>query len=115
LADIATPGQRLCVTQKENDPSIIRHRLGLHGTQAALVNAASLLQFTQFDVFMGQLNGKLDKVWIMYHQKPTWHPSTGLTIMSTDQLVFADLPCNLQEFKLEDNVPNEADEVDGHV
>jgi hypothetical protein len=74
LTDIANPGQRLCLTQEENDPSITRHRLDLHGTQAALVNAASLPQFTQFDVFMRQLNGKLDKVLMMCHQKPTWHP-----------------------------------------
>ena len=35
--------------------------------------------------------------------------------MLTDRWVFADLPCNLQEFNFEDNVPDEADEVDGHV
>ena len=71
LTDIANPGQRICVTKEEDDPSITRHRLYLHGTQAALVYATSLSQFTQFDVFMRQLNGKLDKVLMMCHQKPT--------------------------------------------
>ena len=42
LIDVANLGQRLCVAQKENDPSIIRHCLNLRGTQAALVNAAGL-------------------------------------------------------------------------
>jgi hypothetical protein len=115
LTDIANPGQRLCVTQEEDDPSITRHRLDLHGTQAALVNAASLPQFTQFDIFMRQLDGKLDKVLMVCHQKPAWHPSIGLTVMLTDRWVFADLPCNLQEFNFEDDIANEADKVDGHV
>jgi hypothetical protein len=35
--------------------------------------------------------------------------------MLTNRGVLADLSRNLQEFKFEDNVPNEADEVDGHV
>lgn len=35
--------------------------------------------------------------------------------MLTNRGVFTDLSCNLQQFKFEDNVPNEADEVDGHV
>ena len=39
LTDIADLGQRLCVTQKENNPSITRHCLDLRGIQAALVNA----------------------------------------------------------------------------
>ena len=39
LTDIADLGQRLCVTQKENNPSITRHGLDLRGIQAALVNA----------------------------------------------------------------------------
>ena len=35
--------------------------------------------------------------------------------MMANRGVLADLSCNLQEFKFEDNVPNEADEADGHV
>jgi hypothetical protein len=35
--------------------------------------------------------------------------------MLANRGVFADLSCNLQEFKFENNVPYEADEVDGHV
>jgi hypothetical protein len=89
--------------------------LDLRRIQAALVNAAGLPQFTQFHVFMRQLNGKLNKVLIMCHQRPSWCSSTGLTIMLTNRGVLADLSRNLQEFKFEDNVPNEADEVDGHV
>ena len=42
LIDITNFGQRLCVTQKENDPGITRHRLDLCGIQAALVNATGL-------------------------------------------------------------------------
>ena len=34
---------------------------------------------------------------------------TGLTIMLTNRGVLADLSCNLQEFKFEDNVSYEAD------
>ena len=64
---------------------------------------------------MCQLNGKLDKVLIMCHLEPSWHLSTELTVMLTDRGVLADLSCNLQEFEFEDNVPNEADEVDSHV
>jgi hypothetical protein len=115
LTDIANFGQRLCVTQKENDPSITRHCLDLRGIQAALVNAAGFPQFTQFHVFMRQLNGKLNKVLIICHQGPRWCSSTKLTIMLTNRGVFADLSCNLQQFEFKDNVPNEADEVDGHV
>lgn len=64
---------------------------------------------------MRQLNGQLNKVLIMCHQGSGRYSSTGLTIMLTNRGVFTDLSCNLQQFKFEDNVPNEADEVDGHV
>jgi hypothetical protein len=35
--------------------------------------------------------------------------------MVTNGRVFADLSCDSQKFKLEDNVPDEANEVDDHV
>ncbi len=83
------------MTQKENDPSITRNCLDLRGIQAALVNVVGLPEFTQFHVFMRQLNGKLDEVLIMCHQKLSWRLSTGHTIMLTDRAVFADMSCYL--------------------
>jgi hypothetical protein len=42
LINIANLGQRLCMTQKENDSGVIRHRPDLCRIQAALVDSTSI-------------------------------------------------------------------------
>lgn len=104
------------MTQEKNNSGLAGCCLYVSGTQAALVDDASIPQFSKFHVFVCQLNRQLNKLFVArFNICPQEESPTRLTSVLANQGVIADLSCDMQELELEHSVPDEAYKMDGHI